>query len=308
MRRLLAVLFCLPGLLSVPALADEPNLFEEPLEYLSFTQRKALVEAGFERVEASGDAGDVLFVAGSGGPPIVFVHGAGGQAGSWSGVAQGFTAEHPVLLPDLAGHGDSLPADGPLAFDLIVSRFERLMEERVAGEAILVGNSMGAWVASLYAARHPERVARLVLVNGGPLRHVPDDLTLMPADRDAARSLMVALRDPSSPPILDFVLDDVVRQAAAGPIGRMFEASGALEAGVLSEAQVREIRVPTEIVWGASDRYMGRDYAERLDALLPRSRITWLDGCGHIPASECPERLTEVLTRLLTGPPPEAAP
>jgi pimeloyl-ACP methyl ester carboxylesterase len=158
---------------------------------------------------------------------------------------------------------------------------------------------MGAWVASLYAAEHPERVARLVLVNGGPLRHVPEGLTLLPADRQAARALMAALRDPKSPPILDFVLDDVVEQAAAGPIGRLFQDSDSLEARVLSEEQVKRIAVPTEIVWGASDRYMGRDYAERLDALLPRSRITWLDACGHVPASECPERLTTVLTKLL---------
>lgn len=291
-----------------------------PLAVYAWSTRRALFKAGFVEQVSAGPGGRLAYfeeapvrggpegaTASEGAPTLVLLHGAGDQAGNWSQVAPALADDYRVLIPDLAGHGDSGPREGPLPFDLIVEGFELVMSRAVEdyrGPAILIGNSMGAWVASIYAERHPDRVARLVLVNGGPIQE-ESDLTLLPADREAARELMQALRDPGSQPIPDILLDDIVRRAHAGPIGRMAQVPESMEKYLL-DGRLDQIKVPVDLLWGARDQLLPREYAERLAAGLPRARITWIEACGHVPQAECPERFREALLKVLSEPPPEA--
>ncbi len=134
-----------------------------------------------------------------------------------------------------------------------------------------------------------------------------EGLTLQPKNRAEARKTIEALRDPGSIRVPDFVLDDVVREAAKGPIARLSAASDGMEKFVL-EGRLGEVTVPVDIVWGASDRVMPLSYAERMRAELARVRLTELPRCGHVPQQECPAAFAETLLKLLAGPPPAAPP
>ncbi|MDX1645248.1 MAG: alpha/beta hydrolase, partial [Thermoanaerobaculia bacterium] len=172
------------------------------------------------------------------------------------------------------------------------------------GEAIVVGNSLGGWLATLLAHRHPEHVARAVLVNGGALLNVPSPgLTLTPSDREAARRVMAAIRDPASPPIPDEVLDEIVARSADGPTARMLQDMPGLMSHLL-DGRLGEVEVPVDIIWGESDRLMPLAYAQRMEEQLPRARLTTLTACGHVPLVECPERFLAALRHLLRQPPP----
>jgi pimeloyl-ACP methyl ester carboxylesterase len=268
-------------------------------------QRRTLASAGFERVVlGEGDARLTLFEAGSG-PAILFLHGLGDQAGTWSKIAPAFLADHRVVLVDLPGHGDSAPASGPLTMASELAGAERALQRAAAdGPAFVVGNSLGGWLATLLAARHPGEVARLVLVDGGPLRGEPGGPSLQPQDRREAARLMGMLRDASAPQLPGFVLDDVVRRSANGPIARLAADLPGLEAHLLDAAAVAAVRTPTDLLWGASDRLVPPAYAERLAAALPASRLTWVERCGHIPQVECPQRFLQALETVLASPPP----
>ncbi len=276
--------------------------------------RGQLMAAGFVRQEATvKDHVTVWWEKGSG-PTLAMVHGVADQAGTWFRVAAGLAENHRVLLIDLPGHGESAPASGPLPMTMVIEGFEAWLAEHAIGVTpeggkrnaapTLVGNSMGAWVAMLAAHRHPERVGRVVAMNGGPLRADTGDLDLLPADVEAARRLMAALRDPASPPTPDVVLHDLVRRAKTGHVKRMFEATEDLESYLLDDDRLGEIATPVDLLWGESDRYLGREYPERLVAGLPNSRLTWISQCGHLPQAECPERFTERLNEILALPPP----
>jgi pimeloyl-ACP methyl ester carboxylesterase len=169
--------------------------------------------------------------------------------------------------------------------------------------AIIVGNSLGAWAALLYAHEHPDRVARLVLVNGGALVGDRPDLSLMPKSRADAAALMTQLTDPASPRMAGFVLDDVVRQAQTGPIARLAQTAAGMDKYVL-DGKLGEIGVPVDMLWGESDKLFPIAYALRMKAQLPASRITTIPGCGHVPQQECPSRFIAALTDVLTMPPP----
>ena len=279
-----------------------------PLAMYAASGRRALLSAGLKKAVVASPVGPQTFFRGGSGPVLVLLHGAGDQAAAWSIVAPKLLPGRTLVVPDLAGHGDSAPEKGPLPVETLLQGLGAVLDEAAPKEPVtIVGNSLGAWLATLWAKDHPERVERIVLVNGGPLKHVAEGLTLQPKTRDEARKTVEALRDPGSIRVPDFVLDDVVREAAKGPIARLAAASDGMEKHVL-EGRLGEVTVPVEIVWGASDRLMPLSYAERMRAGLPRARLTELPRCGHVPQQECPAAFAEALGRILSSPPPEAAP
>ena len=298
----LLVVGCLTGGM---ALAEEAA--PGPLARIAAAARASLTESGMERGEMEAAGRRLVYWRGGEGPHLVFLHGSGQQAGAWAPVAPAFLGEHTVHVLDLPGHGDSEPSEGPLSMGAVVAGMEAYLET-LEGEAILVGNSMGAWLATIQAHRHPDGVARIVLVNGGALLNVPaEGLTLTPADRESARRVMAALRDPSSPPLPDEILDDIVARSRSGPIGRMMQDVPGLMAHLL-DGRLGEVETPVDLLWGESDRLMTLDYARRMEDQLPRARLTVLERCGHIPTGECPERFSEALRAVLALDPPPAAP
>lgn len=279
-----------------------------PLAMYAASGRRALLSAGLSKAAVPSPAGPQTFFRGGSGPVLVLLHGAGDQAAAWSIVAPKLLSGRTLVAIDLAGHGDSAPEKGPLSVETLLAGLSAVLDEAAPKEPVtIVGNSLGAWLATLWAKEHPERVERIVLVNGGPLKHEAEGLTLQPKDRAEARKAIEALRDPGSIRVPDFVLDDVVREAAKGPIARLAAASDGMEKFVL-DGRLAEVTVPVEIVWGASDRMLPLSYAEKMLAGLPRARLIQLPRCGHVPQQECPAAFAEALGRLLSGPPPEAAP
>ncbi len=292
------------ALVVVGLVAAVVSFTRHPLASLAAWQRRALGKSGFTRQELGSGAERLVFFRAGKGPSLLFLHGLGDQAGSWGKVAAGLTGRYRVVLADLPGHGESEPKAGPLTIATIVAGAEQVFAEVARdGPVIVVGNSLGAWVATILAERHPQQVARLVLVNGGALRGQEEGLSLQPHDRREAGALVSRLRDPSSPPVPGFVLDDIVRQAASGPIARLAGDLPGLEAHLLDD-RLSTIATPVDLLWGASDRVVPLAYAERLQSGLPAARLTLLDRCGHVPQVECPERFGEKLAALLAAAPP----
>jgi len=295
-------------LISVPAslVTSMPTFAQDgPMDFFIAFSRTQLGAAGFERQETEIEKQRLVWWQKGDGPTLVLVHGVADQAGTWFQVAAELATSHRVLLVDLPGHGESGPSDGPLAMSTVVTGFEAWLRGQTTSDepAILVGNSMGAWLATLAGLHLPDHVARIVLVNGGPLEADTGDLDLLPKDRGQARRLMAALRDPASPPTPDLVLDDLVRRAVDGHVQRMLAESEDLASHLL-EDQLADLKIPTDILWGESDRYMGRAYPDRLVAGLPNVRLTLLPSCGHLPQAECPGPFLSALKDILLAPAP----
>ncbi len=304
LKAVLAVL----GLIVLLVVAGTLYVRANPLALYVKSARGALAKAGLELESLDTSAGRLAYWTGGSGPTVVLLHGAGDQAGAFQGVVGQLLEDHRVLIPDIPGHGESEPAEGPLEMTVMYAGVAEFLDAE-GGDApvTLIGSSMGGWISLIHALHRPDDVARVIGINAGGLRGDRPDLSLMPADREAARTLMQALRDPSSEPLPDFVLDDLVQRSAEGPIARMVAKWEDLEAHLL-EGRLGEIDVPVDLIWGESDQLLSLDYAERMRAGLPRARLTLIEKCGHHPANECPEKLAESLDRVLAmAPPPPAA-
>lgn len=307
MSRPVKLLLAAAALLLLAAVAAFLWVRSHPLAAYAAAGRRALAKAGLETARVSSPAGEQSFFRGGSGPVVVLLHGAGDQASAWSLVAPKLLPGRTLVVPDLAGHGASAPEKGPISVPTLLAGLSAVLDAAAPGrEVTIVGNSLGAWLACLWAREHPERVERLVLVNGGPLKHAAEGITLLPKDRAEARAAVEKLRDPGSIRVPDFVLDDVVRQAARGPLARLAQTSGEMEAFVL-DGRLGGLDVPVDLLWGASDQLLPLSYAERMRAGLPRARVTTLPRCGHVPQQECPAAFAAALGKLLDGPPPERA-
>ena len=278
-------------------------LWKYPLSVYALMNNRALAGAGLVQAAVPCSIGPQHVWTGGAGPTLVLLHGAGDSAGTWSSIVKTFTPRYRVVIPDLAGHGGSAPAEGPISVGQVLTGLEAVLQQGQQDPAIIVGNSLGAWAALLYAREHPDRVARLVLVNGGALVGDRPDLSLTPKTREEAAALMTQLRDPSAEPIPGFVLDNVVREAQAGPIARLVQTAGEMGQYVL-EGRLHEVTVPADLLWGESDRLFSIAYARRMMSQLPAARLTTIPGCGHVPQQECPVRFGAALSDVLTMPPP----
>ncbi len=300
-------IFLVTAVLCVLAVVAGAGLWwarSNPLAVYELLTRRALSSAGFEQRRAEVAGRQLGWWEAGEGPTVILLHGAGDQAGTWANVARRLKRSYRVVVPDLPGHADSEPVEGELPMSVIVDGITAFVE-RFDPPVTIVGNSLGAWVAMIVAERVPERLSRIVTVNGGSLLNAPGNLTLTPKNREQARRLMEAIRDPSSPPVPDNVLDDIIERGKDGPIARMMPRLDVMM-GFLRDGRLHELRVPVDIVWGRSDRLIHPVYAERMARELPRARLTWVPDCGHSPANECPDRFGQILEDVLALPPPAA--
>jgi pimeloyl-ACP methyl ester carboxylesterase len=274
-------------------------MVDRPLEMWAWMTRQTLTGAGLKQVEVPTRVGPQAAFVGGTGPVLVLLHGAGDQAGTWAPLVPDLLQRHTLILPDLAGHGASAPATGPIETRTIVEGLEAVLGSLAAGRRMtVVGNSLGAWMAMVLAQRHPEWIDRVVAVNGGALKHL-GSVNLLPRSREEARQTMAGLRDASAPPLPDAVLDDMVRVAREGALARFSATAATMEEWTLTEAQLGQLRVPLHLIWGVSDQLMPLAYAQRLLAALPGAKLVPLERCGHVPQAEAPDRFLAALKGVL---------
>jgi len=271
-----------------------------PIATTVWFRRAALRRAGFLRTEVTTTVGRQIVWRGGGGPLLVLLHGAGDQAGTWYRVAPELKRRFELVIPDFAGHGESEPREGVLSLGTLFTALEQVLDAtRWRGaEMVLAGNSLGAWISLLYAQRHAQRVKRVILIGGGPIKDALE-ISIMPKNREEARRALDAVLDPSTPRRPNFVLDDLVRVSNTGPISRLMAAAAEDMSKYSLEDRLASFALPVDLIWGASDRLVPLDYAKKLQSKLPHSTLTVIERCGHAPQLERPEELTRVLLQIL---------
>ncbi len=235
------------------------------------------------------------------GPVLVLIHGMNDQAGSWARVAGRLARRWHVIVPDLAGHGASGPVDGRLGLDTILDALDDLLVHAAPDTPLtLVGNSLGGWMAQLYALRRPLRVARIVLECGGGLTFDGGAPDLLPATRDEARAFFTRVVGPRGAALPGFVLDDVLRRLRTCPLRRVLATDWARHH---VDDRLQEWALPVDLIWGEADGVLPLAYARRLEAALPGATLHVVAGAAHIPHRDASPAFLTTLERVLASPP-----
>ena len=116
---------------------------------------------------------------GESGPVVLGLHGITASHMSWPYVARELSGSARFVAPDLRGRGGSRDLPGPYGMKVHASDCFAVLDHLGADRAVVVGHSMGGFVAAMMAMQRPERIAHLVLIDGGfPLFIPPPDVDL----------------------------------------------------------------------------------------------------------------------------------
>src|SRR5947207_1849270 len=139
------------------------------------------------RGRISGDGVELAFGYWPGrGAPIIALHGLTASFLSFIGVAEQLQARRPLFALDLRGRGDSDKPEGPYGMAQHARDVAVAMQTLEIGPSVIVGHSMGAFVATALAAQNPELVSGIIMIDGG---YVPD----LPVGVDASQMLDATL-------------------------------------------------------------------------------------------------------------------
>jgi pimeloyl-ACP methyl ester carboxylesterase len=270
------------------------------------------------RLVIEGREVNVVDTGGDAKPVLVFVHGLSGNWQNWLLNIPAFMDGHRVIAPDLPGFGESEMPREDISIQGYARVLDALLHELGVESAVMVGNSMGGFVAAELALSFATRVQRLVLVSAAGLsieeyRRTP---LLVGARVWAATATWVGARGQSvvtRPRARRLGLQLIVRYPEKLSPALTYEltrGSGTPGFVPAMEAMVsygfREhlagIEVPTLIVWGRNDMLVPRgDAREYVRLIGDNARREMFEDTGHVPMVERPTRFNEVLAGFLSG-------
>lgn len=229
--------------------------------------------------------------AGTGGRPLVLLHGLAGSHRWWRYVIPQFARERAVVVPELIGFGGSRPA--PRQPDM--AEMAHIIGEWLGAHGLehvdLVGHSMGAEISIHLAARQPERVRRLVLVAAAG---IPRELSATAAARLATE--LARLRAWGRRTFVATIAADSLR---AGPFTLYRTLRHLLADDV--RPLLPFVSQPTLIVWGEHDPVTPVRDAHVLRNALPRARLFVVAGAAHNVMADRPDEFVRVVRDFLDG-------
>lgn len=243
------------------------------------------------------------------GLPVLLIHGHPFNRTLWAPQAAALVeAGHRVVTPDLRGYGDSGVEEGSVHLRDFADDLVGLLDHLGIDRAVIGGVSMGGQIAMEMQRSHPARVRALVLSD-----------TSAPAETDEGKAVRTRTADRLLAEGMDGYAAEVIDKmlaaynvsakadVAAHVLGMMraTDPRGAAAAlrGRAERPDYRDtlaaVRSPVLIVVGADDVYTPVADAEALHALVPHAVLTVVEGAGHLPGAEQPERFNAALLDFL---------
>lgn len=247
-------------------------------------------------------------IRGGSGDPVLYLHSAMGEA-FWlphlERLAERYALHAPAHPGFLSSEGLDAIRDVEDYVDHYLAYLDALGWERVP----VVGLSLGGWIAAELAARHPERVQKLVLADAVGLwireRPIADLFAVDTRFPERLRELLFA--DPNGPAaqlvqppgpgveLPDEVLENMMKaMTATAKVGW-----NPLLHDPKLEAKLPRVTAPTLVLWGAEDRVTPPEYGEKYAKLIPGAELETLPGCGHLAPFERPDAWADSVARFL---------
>lgn len=291
---------------------------------------KTIVHSGFVEIGSL----RVHHTYGGRGSAVLFIHGLGSSGYmEWRYNLAATAARHRVFAPDLPGYGRSEKPRARYSIQYFARFIERYMADRGLPSAVLVGASLGGRIALEVALEKPRLVRKLVLVNTlglgrprvrmvqmayglvtiprvgeavmrftrGALRWAPPNVIRRVAARYAGASpdLERSMDDAYLEDLRELYATDEFHNAYLSTVRSLIHPGALLGGHHDVRERLNELKIPVQLIWGGNDPLFPLAHAARAHALIERSKLAVIDGCGHTPQSERPEEFNRVLNTFL---------
>jgi pimeloyl-ACP methyl ester carboxylesterase/tetratricopeptide (TPR) repeat protein len=231
------------------------------------------------------------------GTPVIMLHGYGDSSVSYSRVLPLMDAKRRVFVFDQRGHGESdRPASG-YKFADFAADVVAFMDAKNLKKAVIVGHSMGSFIAQQVAVTAPERVEKLVLIGSATtvrnnavldLQKAVNELKDPVPDKFAREFQYSVVHQP--PP--DEFMNRVIGESLKVPARVWREVMTGMLAGD-AKSQLGKIKAPTLVVWGDKETVFPRTEQDALVAAIPNAVLKVYADTGHCPNWERPEQFVK---------------
>lgn len=244
------------------------------------------------------------------GPVVVLLHGFPLDHAMWEAQREGVGAIYRLICPDLRGHGLSAAPDGIyLIEDMAADVVELLDHLRITERIVVGGLSMGGYVALAIAARYPERLRGLVLMD---TRAGADSPEAAKAREELAQKVLAAgSAEPAVLAMMPRLWSPATRTRRPDLIARfearMFRTPARAVAGALRGMAARPDRtadlpgmqMPTLVVVGSDDVITPPAEARAMAEAIPNARLIEVPDAGHLAPLENPGQVNAALLQFL---------
>lgn len=244
------------------------------------------------------------------GPAILFIHGYLESKKIWGGFIDRFTQTNTVIAPDIPGHGISEIIDSEHSMSLMTDVLLSILQAENINKVMLVGHSMGGYIAMEFVSRFPEYVSGLCLLHSTCFA----DSEEKKLNRDREISLVRCGKK------MQIIHTNIPKAFSTDNLQGMDEEVGSAkdiaaacpDDGIIALLQgmkersdhsetLNKCKVPTLLVWGQKDNYISEDVFNKLRNVAPHADILILPQSGHMGFLEEPDKVFSGLSHLLSN-------
>jgi len=227
------------------------------------------------------------------------LHGGGGPQ-TVAGLAAGLSKAH-VLVPTHPGFAGEPRPEWFDSIDDLAFAYLDLLERLNLRDVLVIGSSMGGWVASAMALRDTSRRLRgLVLINAAGILvegHPVADVSSLTPDELSALSF----HNPA-PFRVELTPEQIEgRKANLRALAVYDQGLGSSDPKL--RRRLSDVRIPVLVAWGESDRVMDAEYGRAYAQAFPNARFELIPEAGHLPQIEQPERLITLVRKFAISTP-----
>lgn len=265
------------------------------------------------KVQANGI--EIYYEVHGDGAPLVLISGLGYSLWQWHKMIPLLARHFKVIAFDNRGVGQSDKPAGAYTAQMLAADVAGLLDALGIEKASLMGHSMGGFVAQAFALAYPQRLEKLILCStnfGGP-NHVPITPEAMAVLSDVTSDPLTrftnGLRVSTAPGFAEShpqMIQDWLAWRVANPIepaayqSQMMVGLGLLPEAAAFENKLPQVTAPTLILFGAHDKVVPPENAERLAAKLPNCRTVILMDAGHFFPIETPESAARAVIKFMS--------
>ena len=227
---------------------------------------------------------------------IILLHGLMGGLSNFDYVINYFSEDYNVLLPLLPIYELSLQET---SLEGLLEYLEAFIAYKNLNYLNLVGNSLGGHIALIYTLKHQSNVKTLTLTGSSGLfeNAMGSPFPKRNNFEYIRQKTAETFYDPAmaSPELVDDIFSAVSDRNKALRI--ILTSKSAIRHNLTDE--LKEIKVPTLLIWGKNDIVTPPFVAEKFNELIPNSHLVWIDKCGHAPMMEHPQLFCDTLSDFL---------
>ncbi len=248
------------------------------------------------------------------GLPLIFIHGFPFSHAMWQPQVEYFKNKFRIVAYDVRGHGSSPVSDGQYTIEYFVDDLLQLLDELKIKRAVLVGLSMGGYIALRAVERFPERICALVLCDTKSeqdsnqakinrfrlIKDVKENGSGKFA-REFIKTVFAPLTFINNAELIEKIQDIIARNSPFGLAGTML----ALASRTDTTSSLVSIKVPTLIMIGEHDALTPPAAGKAMQQRIPRSEFYIIPNAAHLSNLENPQEFNKRLGDFLVKMNPE---